>query len=90
VEKMKAYAQQACDIYTQWANGDVWYYTIEVYKLRRYRGAVLDEPSDYRHNEPVLEDSLSGIYGLQEAIDAATKMVRELLVDANKIPKEAA
>jgi hypothetical protein len=66
-------AVDACEVYTWWCNGEVYSYDIRVYNKRQTEdGATYDELNDYRHDEPVHEDSCSGYYG-QESIDEAIK-----------------
>jgi len=60
-------AESACKIYTYWANGEVYGYHIRIYKIRKHEsGAVLDYVGDYRHDEPIFEDSCYGFYGWED------------------------
>lgn len=62
-EKALESARHDCEVYTAWCNGEVYYYSLNVYKARHSEdGQLYDEEEDYRHDEPVLESSLSGYY----------------------------
>jgi hypothetical protein len=72
--KLIEWAGQATEEYTKWCNGEVYYYQIEVYNLRRNEDA--DEPydqlSDYRYEDPLEEESCGGIVG-HEYVEEAVK-----------------
>lgn len=68
-------AESACELYTQWANGECYHYTVRAYKLRRvqdgsFAGTVYDRMSDYRLDTPLSEDSCAGFYGWDSVIEA--------------------
>jgi len=66
--KMCEWAGQACEIYTQWCNGDIFGYSFEVYQYR----APYDQKNDYRFSAPEHEVSCRGFFGwdsLEEVIE---------------------
>ena len=68
MEYMKEQAASACKTYTQWCNGDVYGYSIDIYKLRHHEsGEVMDEEDDYRFDDAVVEDACWGFFGYDEA-----------------------
>lgn len=69
--KMREWAAEACNIWTQYCNGEVYGYDIQVYKKRRQNGHVLDELRDYRYDEPLFQDSCWGFYGWDAVKEAA-------------------
>jgi hypothetical protein len=56
-------AAAACEAYTQWCNGEVYSYSVELYRKREEDGYLFDELTDYRFADPVYEDSCCGFYG---------------------------
>jgi hypothetical protein len=65
-------AESACEVYTQYCNGEVYWYNIEVYTIRKHEnGDILDEKSDYRKDAPVEDESCGGFYGHDEVVRAA-------------------
>jgi hypothetical protein len=75
-EKMREWAAQACEVYTQYCNGFVYTYSLAAYKVRRSDdGDVYDDVDDYRFTDAEFEDSCYGFYGediqrgMREAVD---------------------
>lgn len=73
-------ATQACELYTQYCNGEVYGYDISVYNLKTDEMNTYDEKSDYRYNTPVFEDSCWGYFGwnfVQESVEEILKVEHE-------------
>jgi hypothetical protein len=70
-DKMREHARQACIIYTQWCNGEVYGYAFEVHRYRH----PYDRPSDYRFDEPLYEDSCYGFFGWDDFEEAVQEAV---------------
>lgn len=62
-------ARQACTVFTDWSNGDVFGYTVDVYEVKHDAGHVLDAVSDYRHATPTYADGCFGYYGFDTVRD---------------------
>jgi len=83
-------AVSACETYTSWCNGEVYGFSIGVFKIREHeKGVVFDDEDDYRHDDPVYDDSCFGFYGwsdfetqAKEAIGVAKKEVDMLAAAA--------
>lgn len=73
---MVEYAKQACTTYTQWVNGEVYGYVVEVYALRTEGGDPYTAKDDYRKLTPVYEDSCWGHFGWDYAVSEAVTAVR--------------
>lgn len=76
-------AKSACETYTQWVNGEVYGYNVEIYKLRKDDdGEPYDLESDYRRENTIFEDSCWGFYGWehveQEVKDVIASAVKGL------------
>lgn len=79
-EWMKQRASDACDIFTQWCNGEVYFCSVYVYPARYEGGRLYNQLDDYRFSEAVLEDSYGCCYGLkqlQEYIQCTMEFFRE-------------
>lgn len=61
-------AKEDCELYTEWCNGHVYEVFLQVFEARwTESGALYDVADDYRFDEPVREESYSGVYlGLME------------------------
>ncbi|MBD3407318.1 MAG: hypothetical protein GF411_14470 [Candidatus Lokiarchaeota archaeon] len=69
--KMSEWANQACDVYTKWCNGDVYGVVIKAYKAKYGDDNKLyDNIEDYRHDVELYDNSCWGYYGIDEAYDA--------------------
>jgi len=66
-EKMEEWAGQACEVYTQWCNGEVYGVVVTAYEARYRGGNLLDDANDYRFDTPVYDESCWGYYGYQYA-----------------------
>jgi hypothetical protein len=67
-EWMVKQAESACEVYTQWVNGDCYGYSIAAYKVRLDDdGEPYDLEDDYRRASPTFEDSCWGYYGIESA-----------------------
>lgn len=62
-EWMAKQAESACETFTQWCNGEVYFWGVVVYKSRRNDKLLYNAKSDYRFDEPILEESTGGYYG---------------------------
>ena len=56
-------ATQACKLYTQYCNGEVYCYSVEVYTLRKEGQENYTQYSDYRLAKPLFEESCGGFFG---------------------------
>lgn len=72
-------ARNACEVYTDWVNGNVYVYSVQVFKARYTEtGYLLDRESDYRFDEAVFMDVCGDIFGW-ESLESS---VREALVNS--------
>jgi len=76
-------AEACCKVYTQWCNGEVYCYAVDIYDVKKADdGEVYDMESDYRHTEALASDSCCGYYGYDDVIEslqcAFSGMVSEL------------
>jgi len=56
-------AESTARVYSQWCNGEVYYFRVEAYRVRRDDdGEPFDEEHDYRRDTPLFEESCGGIY----------------------------
>lgn len=66
--KMEEWAKQACELYTQWCNGEVYGVIVKAYKAKYHEeGELYDSEEDYRYDEEVFDESVFGIYGYEHA-----------------------
>lgn len=76
-------AKQACEVYTDYVNGDVYGYDVKLYELREEtedgENFYYDEPSDYRFKTPIAEDSCWGFYGDESFEETVKSVVKEML-----------
>jgi hypothetical protein len=80
---MEEQASSACTTYTQWCNGEIYYYNVEAFKLRTSEdGDMYDEKDDYRYEKALFDDSCCGMYGIDyvkgEAEGAAQSAVEKI------------
>lgn len=96
VEAKMAYAvgcaEACCKTYTQWCNGEVYAYSVDIYDVKKTDDdAVYDMESDYRHTEALASDSCCEYYGYDDVIEALqcsfSGMVSEL--DKKNLAKPA-
>jgi hypothetical protein len=81
-KKMVEWAKQACKVYTEWCNGEVYGYNVAVYKIRREGEDTYEQRDDYRFAEALEEESCSGYYGddIKECVNEAVKSMLTSLV----------
>ena len=66
--KMEEWAGQACEVYTQWCNGEVFGVVVTAYKAKYHdSGELYDTEEDYRFDTPVFDESCWGYLGYQYA-----------------------
>lgn len=82
-------AQSACELFTDYCNGQVFYYSIKAFRTLyapelaanpEKHSAVLDLLSDYRHSKPLYEDACGGYYGYSD-FETEFKSVSEFAVN---------
>lgn len=69
----------SCNYYTDWLNGSVYGYVVEVYEARREGENLFDDRDDYRLDGEVESDSCWGFYGFD--LDAIKDHVNPTLED---------
>ncbi len=62
-ERLTELATLACELFTNYCNGEVYTFAVNVYKER----PPFDEEHDYRHDETVYYEQGGNIYNLEEA-----------------------
>lgn len=56
-------AKAACEVYTAWCNGNVYFWSVDVYEARYTEdGRLYDLVTDYRHQSPLAEDLCGDVY----------------------------
>lgn len=78
--KMTEWAAQACKIYTQYCNGDVYGYTVKAYAKKADDDHTYEEPEDYEDEECLHEDSCCGCFGLDytsEEVQSVINWIKE-------------
>ena len=66
--KIEEWAGQACALYTQYCNGEVYGVIVKAYKAKYHEsGELYDSEEDYRYDEEVFDESVFGIYGYEYA-----------------------
>jgi len=98
-EFMAKRAEGACELYTDFCNGEVYYYSIKAFRTLlapemaanpEVHSAVLDLPSDYRRSMPIYEDSCGGLYGYSSRDEALKEAATVALESLAALAKEAA
>ena len=84
-EWMVKQAESCCETYTQWANGQCFYFRIGAYKLRADEdtGDNYEEEHDYRFRDELAEDSCGGHIGWEWAVQATTEAAESVLEQLN-------
>lgn len=80
--KLEECAQQSCDVYTEWANGNCHGFSIKVYEARYEDGELYDDRHDYRKAKTVADESCWGFIGddvIEEAKSTAEAIVVRLM-----------
>jgi len=73
-------AKSACEIYTQWTNGEVYGYNVELFKLfKDDAGNEYTNWDDYRFGKAISEDSCWGFYGWDHLMEEVMVVVRGAL-----------
>jgi hypothetical protein len=63
-DKYKEMAEQACETYTAYCNGEVYGFIVELYRLQLDDdGEPIEDYYDYEHMDQLYEDSCWGFYG---------------------------
>lgn len=78
-------AEAFCEVYTDWCNGNVYGYTAKIYRVRTYEDGVFDEKDDYRHDDPVYDDSCWGYYGYEDIDKRVDEVVKEIKQELAKL-----
>jgi len=81
--KLLAYAAGVVEQFSDWCNGNVYGYKIEVYPLKKDEdGIVIDEIEHYQENVQAIEcDSCCGFYGFADFEEEVRQTVRDNLTD---------
>jgi hypothetical protein len=75
-------AEIACETYTDYCNGSVYGYRIELYDIRKDDdGEVITDPHYYIHHKVIEEDSCWGFYGWEYFKDEVLGTVKGFLKD---------
>lgn len=74
--KLEEWARQACKVYTDWCNGQCYYYNVEEFDLVRdeYKDAITSHDYYLNNQVPTGQDSCGGFYG---EIEYAVEMLQE-------------
>jgi len=80
--KMIEWAEQACEIYTDWCNGNFYGYTIKSFRVDDEDS---EEYEDYEHESPIDNDSCWGYYGLEYIEDEVESLVNQI---ANRLSSQ--
>lgn len=59
---MEKQARSACETYTAWCNGWVYWYSLSIYKARQHNGHILKQRDDYRFDDPLYDQGCGGFY----------------------------
>lgn len=92
-KQMETWAQQACDEYTKWCNGEVYCVSVQAYPAKYEGEYPYDDLEDYRFNEDaVYDESCCGFLGLDYAEDEGLDWMASAkkAVDKVAVPEEAA
>lgn len=73
-------AESTCEVYTNWVNGECYYYSIEVFAVRRAQdGEVYDDLRDYRHDKNLSDDSCGGFIGDEHLKEEVLSVLKALV-----------
>lgn len=90
-KKALSLAADACRLYTDWCNGDVYEWHVTAYAVRHFDGEVLlDKASDYRFADELVSEGCSGIYINDSAADRQYVLdaINDALADLDSGEKE--
>lgn len=76
-DEARKMAKQACEVYTQYCNGEIYQYCVDIYNVKFFDGEPSAEKEDYRRDEPVLRDSCGEFFGR----DHLEEQVKEVVVE---------
>jgi hypothetical protein len=78
---MAKQAENCCATYTQWANGECYYFRIGAYKLRTDEdtGDNYEDEDDYRFKDELEEDCCGGFIGWDWALQATQEAAESIL-----------
>jgi hypothetical protein len=79
-------AESCAEIYTEWCNGNCYFYSIEVFKVRRATdGEVYDDLRDYRHDPSLEDDSCGGFIGDEYMNEQVLAFLKYLVEDTGTV-----
>lgn len=62
-DRVEKLAEEACKVFTEWCNGNIYAYSVEVFEARYAEsGELLDLMQDYRHDDSIVNASCGGFY----------------------------
>lgn len=62
-------AESACEVYTNFCNGEVYGFSLKVYSLRKNGDNILDMESDYRFDEEIYHEPCGGYYNWDSVVE---------------------
>lgn len=69
-EWMREQAVHACDCFTKWCNGEVYFCTLTVYEARYEGQQLYNQLDDYRVCHTVMGEGFGGCYDIEELLSA--------------------
>lgn len=77
--KMVEWAGQACEVFTQWCNGEVYGYVVQLYRLRKDdSGEPYELLSDYRREKAFIDESCWNYFGWDSVEEGAREALTAL------------
>jgi hypothetical protein len=84
-EWMRKQAAACCETYTDWCNGNVYGYTVQLHKARYTEdGQLFDDWNDYRFKKAIEDDSCWGFYGWEYFTGEVKDIVKGMITRAIK------
>lgn len=84
--RMQQFATQACETYSQWCNGEIYGYSVSLYKLRKdTQGEPYEKEDDYRRDKAIEEDSCFGFFGYDCVQQEVKALIKNILADNAKL-----
>lgn len=80
--KLLEWAKQACEVYTQWCNGEIYWYQMEVFEVLRDEDGDVEDYQEYE--DPLEENSCGGLYGHDTVEEEINGVVAWVLQSAEK------